>query len=101
MQAEITERSQTLKKVPFQYRGSVFVKKMVQPDHIPIPPGATIGVNGTDIFLVTLQQLTKAVERKTPRFHIVNCTGELLLRHQATVVCATWAIRVAIEIVPI
>lgn len=50
--ADITERYQTVKDGPFKFRGNMFVKRMVQPDRIPIPPGAQIAVDGTDVFLV-------------------------------------------------
>jgi hypothetical protein len=51
VQADITERYETVKNGPFISR------PVPNPTRIPIPAGARVGVNGTDVYIVTLDKV--------------------------------------------
>ena len=58
VQADITERYETVKNGPYKYRGAVFISRPVpNPTRIPIPTGARVGINGTDVYIVTLNKV--------------------------------------------
>lgn len=58
VEADITERYETVKNGPYKYRGNVFISRLApNPTRIPIPAGARVGIDGTDVYIVTLDKV--------------------------------------------